>query len=49
MLYPKIYVSKKEKSFIENLEFIKENAIFLIKVFKNYNSLMVFFNQKFHF
>lgn len=47
MLYPKIYI--KENQSIKKNKKIKENILELLTIFKNYNSFIVFLEQKLHF
>lgn len=49
MLYPKDNVKKEENVFKQKLEYIKQNVIIVIQAFRNYNSFVLFIEQKFHF
>ena len=49
MLYPKIIENKEKNKITEKLEYIKEIILVLLKAFSNYNSFILFLQQKFHF
>ena len=49
MLYPRITINRKDNKFLERLEYLKECILVFFKAFRNYNSFILFFEQKFHF
>ena len=49
MLYPKIRVKKKEKKPHSKVKYLKEKILSFLKIFKSYNSFVMFFKKKFHF
>lgn len=49
MLYPKKFKNKNQKKIIVKIDYLKEKIISFFKIFKNFNSFILFIKQKLHF